>query len=641
LSSLQTISQLEDARLDQVIEKEDNARRQKLEKSKHVSRRYFHLTRFFFAAGLAVIAGCSTSEKSARLSPLVRAERALARAERIRSDPQQKAAEILTVARVAENEIPNATESAGSGSEDALGIYNRAAADLASELPELTRTSRSSGFLTIQNRRTGESYRLKTMPADRREYSPEDFQELLNTGKLRVRRGEEAVVRPGVGGTLVGVQRSNPPGTEPPRLQPAKGYRVPVTSIIEFGPGEGSTTKDARLLLINPRRQDTVELGGESFPLAANFSAPLVSFGRLNELWLGFVNMIRGQNMQTSSGLLLIEPYDPDRLPVIFVHGLLSSPFIWRQNSLALLQDPVIRQHYQFWAFSYPTGNPISISALRLREDIAFAQKRFGLTHGIVLIGHSMGGLLSRMQVTNSGRTIWDEVFGAKAQQLYAEVPDTARPKRALIFQANPAIQRVIFIATPHRGSSLATGGIGVLAIRLIRLPLDVVNVLAEVPETIANVLEPKSGRRRTIIPTSIHGLSPNSPLLHALDRLPIEAPHHSIIGDRGRGDTPNSSDGVVPYWSSHLDSAQSEKIVPSGHEAMADPQAIAEIRRILLLNLRVHENALGVRRSSGALRPPGAPQERRTPRRAERLSARTVSANTKIPPIRDRSAVL
>jgi len=197
-----------------------------------------------------------------------------------------------------------------------------------------------------------------------------------------------------------------------------------------------------------------------------------------------------------------------------------------------------------------------------------------------------MGGLLSRMQVTNSGRTIWNEVFGPRAQELYSEIPDDSRAKRALIFQANPAIKRVIFIATPHRGSSLAAGGIGAIAVWLIRIPFD---LLHEVPETLVQALNPQSQRR--ILPTSIQGLSPNSPLLHALDRLPIEAPHHSIIGDRGRGDTPNSSDGVVPYRSSHLVSAQSEKIVPSGHEAMADPQAVEEIRRILLLNLGIREN--------------------------------------------------
>jgi hypothetical protein len=206
----------------------------------------------------------------------------------------------------------------------------------------------------------------------------------------------------------------------------------------------------------------------------------------------------------------------------------------------------------------------------------------------MVLIGHSMGGLLSRMQVTNSGRTIWNEVFGPRAQELYSEVPDDSRAKRALIFQANPAIKRVIFVATPHRGSRLATGGIGAIAIWLISLPSD---LLHEIPETIANGLNPGTQKNRIRIPTSIQGLSPNSPLLHALDRLPIEAPHHSIIGDRGRGDTPNSSDGVVPYWSSHLPSAQSERIVPSGHEAMADPQAVEEIRRILLMNVGIRDN--------------------------------------------------
>jgi hypothetical protein len=180
---------------------------------------------------------------------------------------------------------------------------------------------------------------------------------------------------------------------------------------------------------------------------------------------------------------------------------------------------------------------------------------------------------------------IWNQVFGPRAQKLYSQVPDDSRAKRALIFQANPAIKRVIFIATPHRGSSLAAGGIAVIAIWLIRLPSD---LLHEIPEAFARALDPES--RRTIVPTSIQGLSPNSPLLLALDRLPIEAPHHSIIGDRGRGDTPNSSDGVVPYWSSHLSSAESEKIVPTGHEAMADPRAVEEIRRILLMNLGTAE---------------------------------------------------
>lgn len=547
--------------------------------------RGFYLARFTLICGLAILSGCSAWEKEAQLSPLVRAERQLARAEKIRSDPQQKSAEILSVAATAANEIPKATGKTKSSSERSIGIYNRAAADFACELPELTRGGESPGSLTIQNRKTGEFYRVRLEPTKRGEYSSAYFQELLNARNVRVRKSEQTALRPGVGGTLVGVHHSVPPGSPLPRLELAKGYRVPVTSIIEFDRLGASRPVKARLGLINPRKRDTVEIGDERFSLAGDFSAPLLSYGRVNEIWLGFINMIRGQNMRNTPGLVLFEPYDPDRIPVIFVHGLLSSKFIWRNTALALLRDPEIRRRYQFWAFSYATGNPISFSALRLREDLAFAKERFGLRHGVVLVGHSMGGLLCRMQVTNSGRSIWNEVFGPEAQKLYSEVPDDSRAKRALIFRANPAVERVIFIATPHRGSSLASGGIGAIGIWLIRLPFE---ILSEIPEKMADVLARGNGDTRTIIPTSIQGLSPNSPLLHALDRLPIEAIHHSIIGDRGRNDSPNSSDGVVPYWSSHISSAASEKIVPAGHEAMADPAAIAEIRRILLMHIGV-----------------------------------------------------
>jgi pimeloyl-ACP methyl ester carboxylesterase len=543
-----------------------------------------HLGRLLLIVGLAILSACSTYQKEAQLPPLVRAERQLARAERIRSDPQQKAAEILSVARTAASEIPKTASEPELSSDRSIGIYNRAAADLACELPELTRNRSSLELLTVRNRQTGELYRVRIGSAKRGEYSPGFFQELLNARTLRTRRGEQAVVLPGAGGTLVGVHRSVPKGSTPPRLESVKGYRLPVTSIIEFGRTGDSTPVEARLRLVDPRKFDTVEISNERLPMAANFSAPLLSYGRVNELWIGFVNMVRGRSMRNTNGLLLFEPYDPDRIPVVFVHGLFSSKFIWRNTALALLKDPEIRRHYQFWAFSYPTGNPISFSAQRLREDLAFAQERFGLPHGVLLVGHSMGGLLSRMQVTNSGREIWNEVFGPKAQELYSKVPDNSRAKQALVFQANPAVKRVIFIATPHRGSRLATEGIGALAISLIRFPLE---VLGEVPETMANALALLSRDTRPAIPTSIQGLSPDSPLLHALDRLPIEAPHHSIIGDRGRGDTPNSSDGVVPYSSSHLSSAESEKIVPTGHEPMADPEAEAEIRRILLLQLR------------------------------------------------------
>ena len=202
-----------------------------------------------------------------------------------------------------------------------------------------------------------------------------------------------------------------------------------------------------------------------------------------------------------------------------------------------------------------------------------------------------MGGLVCQMQVTNSGRTIWNESFGSRAQELYSQIPNDSRVKRSLIFQADPAIGRVIFVATPHRGTSLAGGWIGAITIWLIRLPS---NLLDEIPKVMAQALNSRSQRAEvpgTLLSTSIHQLSPNSPLLRALDQLPIRASHHSIIGDRGRGDSPNSSDGIVPYSSTHLTSAESEKIVPTGHQPLVDPRAVEEIRRILLLNLGIRDH--------------------------------------------------
>jgi hypothetical protein len=320
-------------------------------------KRYRLLIRLVLAFCLAVFAGCSFTGKDTQLPPLVLAEYQLTKAERIRSDPAEKTAEILSVAKTAVREISK--NSGEANLETPVRIFNRAAADLASELPGLTQNRAPLQPITIQNRQTGETYRLRPGLTASGEYSAAYFQELQEASKLRVRRGESAVVIPGLGGTLVGVHRSVPPGSPPPRLEPAGGHRIPVTSVIDFGRPSASAPAEVRLRLINPRQRDTVEVGGKRFALAANFSAPFLSYGRLNELWLGFINMIRGENMRTTPGLLLPEPYDPDRIPVVFVHGLLSSKYIWRRTALALLQDPEIRRHYQFWAFSYATGNPI------------------------------------------------------------------------------------------------------------------------------------------------------------------------------------------------------------------------------------------------------------------------------------------
>ena len=157
--------------------------------------------------------------------------------------------------------------------------------------------------------------------------------------------------------------------------------------------------------------------------------------------------------------------------------------------------------------------------------------------------------------------------------------------EEALVFNRRPDIQRVIFISTPHRGSKLATSWIGRIGAALVRTPRLLASTYAAAKPLL--IADP-AARPLNRMPNSVDTLEPNDRFVEALNKLPITPglPYHSIIGDRGRGDTPNSSDGVVPYWSSHLQGAQSELIVNSDHGAQYNLQAIREVERILRLNL-------------------------------------------------------
>ena len=199
-----------------------------------------------------------------------------------------------------------------------------------------------------------------------------------------------------------------------------------------------------------------------------------------------------------------------------------------------------------------------------------------------VLVGHSMGGILAHAQIVTVTPELWEKAVGPAARDILARNSNNSLVMHALIFKNNPRIKRVVFICTPHRGSGMASGGIGRLAISLISLPVNVATVLqgAVTQEELIRI----TGSNR--LPTSINGLQPNNPTFKVLNSAPISVPYHSIIGDRGKGDSPNSTDGVVPYWSSHFDKAQSEVIVPGPHGSTGLPQTIAELDRILRLHV-------------------------------------------------------
>ena len=386
----------------------------------------------------------------------------------------------------------------------------------------------------------------------------------------------------GLGAPIAVVER-----TESPHFrQKYKLRRVyaPITAIVRF------SGRQARLEFIDPLNTKRITLNKQVFPLAADFHAPtalLIARERPERLGLSRV-MNPGAYADTTM-LCRLQQFDPARTPVIFVHGLQETGASWAPMIDSLRDDPWIREHYQFWFFSYPSGYPYPYAAALFRQDLDGIKRAFPNHKRIVLIGHSMGGLLCRLMITDTGDKIWRDFFATPPAKTPLASDTRKLLKEALVFNHRPDVQRVIFISTPHRGSKLAAGWIGRIGAALVRTPQRFVSIYASTKPLL--VADP-AARPLNRMPNSVDTLDPNDRFVQAVDKLPITRgiPYHSIIGDRGRGDTPNSSDGVVPYWSSHLQGAQSELIVDSDHGAQYNPQAIREVERILKRNL-VHSN--------------------------------------------------
>jgi pimeloyl-ACP methyl ester carboxylesterase len=355
---------------------------------------------------------------------------------------------------------------------------------------------------------------------------------------------------------------------------------APITAIVRF------SGRKAHLEFIDPLSAERVTLNKQTFPLAADFDAPTALLvARERPERLGRSRVMNPEAYADTAMLTRLQQFDPARTPVIFVHGLQETGASWAPMIDSLRDDPWIREHYQFWYFSYPSGYPYPYAAALFRQDLDGIKRAFPNHKRIVLIGHSMGGMICRLMVTDAGDKIWRDFFATPPAKTPLASDTRKLLEQALIFNHRPDVQRVIFISTPHRGSELASNWIGRIGAALVRTPRRFVSIYASTKPLL--IADP-AARPLNRMPNSVDTLEPNDRFVEAVNKLPITPgiPYHSIIGDRGRGDTPNSSDGVVPYWSSHLPGAQSELIVNSDHGAQYNPQAIREVARILRLNL-------------------------------------------------------
>ena len=392
----------------------------------------------------------------------------------------------------------------------------------------------------------------------------------------------EHVIKPGIGAPLVATGRGMNQRAEADFALPKIFYGV--TALLHF---EG---RRAIIAFEDPLQTETVRFAGSSQPLAADFTTPLaVMLAATEPEKLELSRLLNPEKYARTARICRLQPYDPDKTVVLVIHGLMDSPATWAPMLNHLRGDARIRQKYQFWFYSYPSGYPYPHSAAILRQQLDLVGQRYPMKKPMVVIGHSMGGCISRLLITDTGDELWRGLFGKSP----AETPMSAGSRKmledALIFRHRKEVGRVIFIAAPLRGSDMASNWMGRLGSRLVRAPGNLVKVGSDILRAStfqANDLPLKR------IPNSVDTLAPNNRFVRAIQKIPLTPgiPHHVISGDRGKGGNPDHtkpvrSDGIVPYWSSHMETALSEKVVPSNHSAHQNPEAIAEVERILLLH--------------------------------------------------------
>src|SRR5258705_4417498 len=293
---------------------------------------------------------------------------------------------------------------------------------------------------------------------------------------------------------------------------------------------------------------------------------------------------IGGANLR--EGLFALHPHKAGRIPVVLVHGTASSPARWAELVNELENDPRFWERYEIWLFMYNTGNPVAYSAMLLRDALAKVVKGLdpddkdpGIKR-MVVMGHSQGGLLTKMTVIDSGTRLWP--FSVPPEELGLDVETRELLTHALMIKPLPFVRRVIFIATPHRGSYQALGIVGSFASWLVNLPgrftklsLDLLTFQRK-----GFVLGPVSS-----LPTSIDNMNPNNRFILGLSAIPIAdgVVAHSIVGVEGNGPPAEGGDGVVKYSSAHIHGVESERIVHSAHSMQGNPETIQEVKRILI----------------------------------------------------------
>jgi pimeloyl-ACP methyl ester carboxylesterase len=433
-----------------------------------------------------------------------------------------------------------------------------------------------------------------TIDETTRAYEGYELGGLVAAGDFAVRGLRNRYRRAGVGAPLI-AQITGSSDAERNKWIPPNS-RVPVTAVVRFDAPRKSLGEQRIRGAISLYEDDAtayVDIQGDEGPLERETTAALAY--RLNDsaIWdfevAGFRRGDFGrEEAKERQGMGMLQPYRPNRIPVVFIHGTASSPARWAEMSNELMAGDYIGPRYQYWYFMYNSGNPVYYSAKRLRdalravvEDVDPEGKDSALRR-MVLVGHSQGGLLTKMMVISSGDRFYELIADKPIEDLGITKESAELLESIAYFEPLPFVDRVIFIATPHRGSFLADSWMGRLARRMVNLPGGLARATVEILQ-----LDGKSAVEE-VKRTSIDGMRPDNPFLVRLAETPIDerVKAHSIIAVKGDGPPAEGDDGVVEYTSAHIDGVESELIVRSGHSTQSEPATIEEVRRILLENV-------------------------------------------------------
>ena len=414
-------------------------------------------------------------------------------------------------------------------------------------------------------------------------WSLDRFDRFLLADHFRVRglsvRNREA----GVGAPLIALAPTDPNL----RLQRATAATVFLRvqgSLAEVAAAKGS----AALELYSAFETSAVRIGEASVPLELDLTTPAAYVLNQSFAWeIGrrqFLAPLKGLRSQ----LVMTQPYEPGRVPVVLVHGTFSSPVWWSEMLNTLNADPELRRRCQFWMFLYSSSKPVMLSAMELRDELAATVKRLDpegrdpALRQMVVIGHSQGGLLTKLTATDTGDKLWRALSDKPLADLKLSDKERDLLQKAMFPEPLPFVRRVVFISTPHRGSYLSTSLARKLGRMVISLPGAVSQKTTELLFQNQDVKLP--GTFHGKMPNSLDGMSPKNPVLLELAAIPV-APSvtaHSIIPVLGKGDYRTGKDGVVAYSSAHVDYVESELIVRGAHSCQDKPPTIEEVRRIL-----------------------------------------------------------